>query len=122
VTAEFVVEVEPWQAAAATARPSNLIRAVNEAVREDAAPLDATEAIGFFCECRSGCFTVCWLTAAEFDVRLTTEDWILASGHAPFVTSRPQDDQPARSAHVREVGQALMSLAVERGQSVPDSA
>lgn len=137
MTTEAVVEVEALEAASTNARPSSLIRAVNKAVREAAAPLRATEPIGFFCECRqSGCFAVRWLTAAEFDACLRAEDWILVSDHAPSEAWSPRDDQPTTSApdapqtsdrgvadandvtRVADVDQAPMHLTMGRSQPV----
>jgi hypothetical protein len=136
VTTEAVVEAEPLEAASAV-RTSSLIRAVNKAVREAGAPFDAAAPIGFICECRrSGCFAVCWLTAAEFDACVISEDWILVSDHVPSEPSPPRDDQAATSApdapqasnrgvadandltRVADVDQALIRLAVGRSQSV----
>jgi hypothetical protein len=134
VTKEAVVEMKSVEAASAIARPSSLMRAVNNEVREAAAPLHATEPIGFFCECRrSGCFAVSWLTAVEFDARLSGEGWILVSDHEPSEPWARRDDQSASSAsdgvkgandltHAAELETALTGLAEGRSQSLDGGA
>jgi hypothetical protein len=66
-------------------RDSRMMRRANDAVRRQSEPLEASESVGFFCECETAsCYAPVFLSVGDFDELVAAErGWVLSDGHEP---------------------------------------
>ncbi len=85
--------------AANVVRAAGLMRSANGNLRRLAEEPGDSPPTAFFCECRNpACFSIVWLSAAEFDTIVAEQEaWLLVEGHepsAPFVRKEPSPPPP----------------------------
>jgi len=86
--------------APASLRDSNLMRSVNNNLRQRSEALPAAEPIAFFCECGSPtCYAPIWMTVASFEARVEDRPgWLLHTGHEPSALWHPREPVPTRTS------------------------
>jgi hypothetical protein len=64
-------------------RTRQMMRSLNERLRDDLSDSGSTEPIAFFCECADpGCYRPVWLTLDEYRQARSLPEWVAtASGH-----------------------------------------
>lgn len=85
-------------------RDSNLMRSVNNIVRQRSETLPLEDPIAFFCECANhACYSPVWISAADFDATtIERPGWLLLEGHEPSELWRRREPLPTRTS--RRVG------------------
>ena len=103
-------------AAPASLRDSNLMRSVNNNLRQRSESLPAAEPIAFFCECGSPtCYAPIWMTAASFDAGAADRPgWLLHTGHEASALWHRREPLPTRTS-LRPVSAAAEPDPAPRG-------
>jgi hypothetical protein len=80
-------------------RESSLMQSVNRNLRLRLETLAPTDAIAFFCECRSeACYSPVWLPVADFDALVARDaGWLLLDGHEPSALWHRREPLPTRT-------------------------
>ena len=106
--------------APASLRDSNLMRSVNNNLRQRSEALPAAEPIAFFCECGSPtCYAPIWMTVASFDARVEDRPgWLLHTGHEPSALWHPREPVPTRTSRRAGSAAADPDLAMAPVRSV----
>lgn len=95
-------------------RDSNLMRSVNNNLRQRSETLPPNEPIAFFCECGSQtCYVPVWKSAADFDATTIEQPgWLLHEGHEPSELWHRREPLPTRTS--RRIGTAAGDHQIER--------
>jgi hypothetical protein len=80
-------------------RDSNLMRSVNNNLRQRSEALPQEEPIAFFCECANHtCYSPIWKSAAAFDETTVEPGWLLHDGHEPSALWHRREPLPTRTS------------------------
>ena len=80
-------------------RDSNLMRSVNNNLRQRSETLPPDEPIAFFCECENHtCYAPIWKSAAAFDTTTVEPGWLLHDGHEPSALWHRREPLPTRTS------------------------
>jgi hypothetical protein len=99
-------------------RDSNLMRSVNNNLRQRSETLPADEPIAFFCECGSHiCYSPIWMSPAAFDARMVERPgWLVHDGHEPSALWHRREPLPTRTS--LRTGTAIGGHDVDHQQGI----